>query len=133
MLHFLSESDENGAAHQLDSSDPPAKQEARTVSSKMRRKATRPTLMYSPSISKLVADHAAFRPTPVDTSEVTLSKDMEDLVTLLAQNSHEVWAEGKVQQGYQYAPNRNIIPGLKLSSSLVPFRCLSQREQAKIG
>ena len=96
-----------------------------------RRTAKRPSLICTPSVSRLITDHHAFQPHPIDTGDVELPEDLDDLVDLLARNSHEVWAEGKLNQGFQYAPKRNIVPGMKLSASLIPFRLLSTDERSK--
>lgn len=40
-----------------------------------------------------------YKPNPIDTSDITLSKDILDLCEKLAENTHEVWAKGRVEQG----------------------------------
>mmetsp|Transcript_41463 Transcript_41463/g.66631 ORF Transcript_41463/g.66631 Transcript_41463/m.66631 type:complete len:1976 (+) Transcript_41463:29-5956(+) len=66
---------------------------------------------------------------PIDTSNTELSPDLKPLIELIASNSHEVWATEKIRQGWRYAPERNIKPGLKLNSSLVPYHCLDTNEK----
>ena len=46
-------------------------------------------------------------PQPIDTSDVTLSKDILELSELLAKNAHEVWAFNRTAQGWSYGESRN--------------------------
>jgi hypothetical protein len=42
------------------------------------------------------------RSTPLDLSAVTLNELMEDLVDLLAENTHNVWAKDRIKHGWTY-------------------------------
>ena len=46
-------------------------------------------------------------PHPVDTSDVPLSDEIVELGELLARNTHEVWAAGRIQDGWVYGPERD--------------------------
>ena len=48
-----------------------------------------------------------YTPNPVDTSDVILPKEILELCEKLAENSHEVWAAGRVAQGWTYGETRN--------------------------
>ena len=39
-------------------------------------------------------------PQPVDTDDVVLGKDLEELVEQMAKNVHEVWAQTRMEQGW---------------------------------
>lgn len=43
-----------------------------------------------------------YKPTPLDLSAVTLNELMEDLVDLLAENTHNVWAKDRIKHGWTY-------------------------------
>ena len=38
-------------------------------------------------------------PQPVDTDDVVLGNDLEELVELMAKNVHEVWDQTRMEQG----------------------------------
>ena len=46
-------------------------------------------------------------PQPIDTSDVKLSKELEQLADLMSKNVHEVWAETRIMQGWKYGEQRN--------------------------
>ncbi len=46
-------------------------------------------------------------PNPIDTSQVLLDKKLLELTELLAKNTHEVWAEQRIKEGWQYGKERN--------------------------
>lgn len=39
----------------------------------------------------------------MDLHAITLNQKMEELVELLAENTHNVWAKERIQQGWTYA------------------------------
>lgn len=43
-----------------------------------------------------------YRPSPVDLSQVFLSSEQEEVVNLLAENDHNVWARDRINQGWTY-------------------------------
>lgn len=46
-------------------------------------------------------------PNPIDTSDVTLSPELVKLANLLSANVHNVWAVGRIQEGWTYGPARD--------------------------
>ena len=46
-------------------------------------------------------------PKPVDTNDIELGKELEDLVEAMAKNVHEVWAKNRIEQGWSYGAERN--------------------------
>jgi ryanodine receptor 2 len=69
----------------------------------------------------------SYKPQPVDTSSVTLSTDITDLTERLAQNTHDVWAEERMAQGWRFGPERN--DSRKEHPSLVPYEELPEAEK----
>ena len=46
-------------------------------------------------------------PHPVDTSMINLPQELESLVEQMAKNVHEVWAAGRIADGWTYGEKRN--------------------------
>jgi len=44
-----------------------------------------------------------YKPQPIDTSEIKLSSEMLEIIEILTKNTHEVWAEQKIKDGWHYA------------------------------
>ena len=49
----------------------------------------------------------AYNPKPVDTSDIVLSKELLKLTEKLAENTHDVWAVGRMSQGWRYGKKRD--------------------------
>lgn len=67
-------------------------------------------------------------PQPVDTSDIQLPKELNDLVELMAKNVHEVWAESRMEQGWIYGEERS--DALKQHPCLVLYEDLPDVEKA---
>ena len=48
-----------------------------------------------------------YNPKPIDTSDVKLSEELLALTEQLAENSHDVWAQGRQSQGWTYGTVRD--------------------------
>jgi hypothetical protein len=70
---------------------------------------------------------SAYTPHPIDTSHVTLSADLADLLDRLAENVHDVWAQQRMRDGWRYGPHRH--DERKEHPGLVPYHELSASEQ----
>lgn len=66
-------------------------------------------------------------PQPVDTSDVVLPEELNTLSEALAKNVHEVWAEGRIEQGWSYGDERN--DQTKQHPCLIPYEELSEQER----
>jgi hypothetical protein len=66
-------------------------------------------------------------PKPIDTSCVVLPPTIVGLTECLAENTHEVWAQERLAQGWTYGPQRNDT--LRQHPSLVPYQQLSESEK----
>lgn len=67
-------------------------------------------------------------PQPMDTSDVQLPQELNELVEKMAENVHEVWAQSRISQGWTYGPERN--DALKHHPCLVPYEDLPEVEKA---
>ena len=68
-----------------------------------------------------------YRPAPRDTSRVRLPRDLADLTELLARNTHENWARGRMAEGWTWGPQRDDAK--KTHPSLVPYEELPESEK----
>ena len=68
-----------------------------------------------------------YRPRPIDTKEVRLDDDLLKLTEQLAENVHDVWALGRINEGWTYGTKKDDV--LKTTPLLVPYNQLSEREK----
>lgn len=68
-----------------------------------------------------------YTPQPIDTSDVQLPAELEELVEKMAKNTHDVWAKNRIQQGWIYGSQRS--DNLKLHPDLVPYEELPELEK----
>ena len=68
-----------------------------------------------------------YTPKPIDTDSITLNDDMLALCEQLAENVHDVWAIGRMKEGWTYGEQRNDV--LKQSPCLVPYSDLPESEK----
>ena len=67
-------------------------------------------------------------PKPADTSSVVLSEELMQLTEAVAQNVHDVWAVGRIAEGWTWGPERNDAK--KENPCLVPYEKLPEGEKA---
>ncbi|XP_072162212.1 ryanodine receptor isoform X2 [Bemisia tabaci] len=60
-----------------------------------------------------------YKPAPLDLAAITLNVKMEELVDQLAENTHNLWAKERIQQGWTYGLNED--PDMLRSPHLVPY------------
>lgn len=68
-----------------------------------------------------------YDPKPVDTTEVVLPEELIALREAIAKNVHEVWAAGRIAEGWQYGPAKDVEK--KLTPCLVPYEELPESEK----
>lgn len=68
-----------------------------------------------------------YLPKPMDTSDIELSKELLTLTEKIAENVHEVWAAGRIAEGWTYGDVRN--DELKTTPCLVPYDKLPESEK----
>lgn len=66
-------------------------------------------------------------PNPVDTSNVVLSKDLLELTEQIAKNTHDVWAKGRMAEGWRYGEKRDDKN--KLTPCMVEYEELPESEK----
>lgn len=68
-----------------------------------------------------------YNPKPIDTSDIVLTDDLNELVEQMAENVHDIWAQSRMQQGWTYGPERN--DELKHHPCLIPYGELPEVEK----
>ena len=66
-------------------------------------------------------------PQPIDTSDVKLPVELEQLVEKMSKDVHEVWSKTRIQQRWTYGEQRNDV--LKTHPCLVPYENLPEEEK----
>ena len=69
-----------------------------------------------------------YKPNPLDTSNIQLPEDLLELTEKIAENVHEVWAEGRIKDGWTYGLVRDDEK--KETPCLVPYAELTESEKA---
>ena len=69
----------------------------------------------------------SYKPNPMDTSDVVLDNDLLELKELVAKNVHEVWAKGRIEEGWTYGEERNTEK--KTTPCLIPYEELPENEK----
>jgi hypothetical protein len=68
-----------------------------------------------------------YKPKPIDTSDVILTDDITELCELIAKNTHDVWAENRIKDGWTYGEARDDVK--KQHPCLIPYEELSDSEK----
>ena len=68
-----------------------------------------------------------YSPCPIDTNEIILPDDLQNLVELIAKNVHETWAKSRLSQGWTCGTQRSDT--LKTHPCLVPYEELPEAEK----
>jgi hypothetical protein len=69
----------------------------------------------------------SYKPAPIATDHIKLSPEIHDLTEALAKNTHDVWAQERMAQGWRFGPERN--DKRKEHPSLIPYEQLSEKEK----
>ena len=68
-----------------------------------------------------------YNPRPIDTANVVLPEELQALTEKLAENVHDIWALGRIGDGWKYGPVRDDIN--KAHPCLVPYNELPDAEK----
>lgn len=69
----------------------------------------------------------SYNPKPIDTSDINLPEELLALTEKIAENVHDVWAVGRIEQGWTYGPVRDDAK--KETPCLVPYSELPESEK----
>ena len=67
-------------------------------------------------------------PQHIDTSDIRLPEELNELIEKMAKNVHEVWAQSRIDQGWTYGEERNDT--IKTHPCLVSYEELPEIEKA---
>lgn len=68
-----------------------------------------------------------YLPMPEDTSEIILDEQIMQLAERIAENTHDVWAKGRIAEGWKYG---KVLDNVKKENPLlVPYCELSESEK----
>lgn len=68
-----------------------------------------------------------YQPRPVDTDGVALPEELVELTEKIAENVHDIWALGRIQEGWRYGPVRD--DAARTTPCLVPYGALPEVEK----
>ena len=68
-----------------------------------------------------------YTPEPIDTTGIILPEDLTELAEQLAKNTHEVWAQTRLEQGWIYGDERDDQK--KKHPCLIPYEELPESEK----
>lgn len=68
-----------------------------------------------------------YNPNPIDTKEIYLPSELDSLTEMIAENVHDVWAIGRIREGWHY--NEKKDANRKLTPLLVPYDELPESEK----
>ena len=71
---------------------------------------------------------SGYMPHPLDTSDISLPESLTPLIEALAENVHDTWAKGRMDEGWTYGSVRNDAK--KHHPCLVPYADLPESEKA---
>jgi len=80
-----------------------------------------PVFVSAPSPDNLSPDQ------PISTEHIVLSDEILELVELLAENAHDIWASERMRDGWAFGPQRDDIG--QRHPYLVPYQQLPEREK----
>lgn len=68
-----------------------------------------------------------YTPNPIDTGDVALPEQLLALTEKIAENVHDVWAQGRIREGWTYGEMRDDVA--KTNPCLVPYDQLPDSER----
>lgn len=68
-----------------------------------------------------------YTPKPIDTDDVVLPEELLEITEKLAANAHDVWAQGRIAEGWVYGEEKNSER--KTTPCLVPYDELPESEK----
>jgi len=68
-----------------------------------------------------------YKPNPIDTTKILLNSDIMALSEILSKNTHEVWAAGRIAEGWTYGDELDEIK--KKHPCLIPYEELPESEK----
>ena len=68
-----------------------------------------------------------YKPSPKNTDNIVIPEDIKELQERIAENTHEVWSKGRMDEGWVYGSELDYEK--KTHPSLIPYEELSESEK----
>lgn len=68
-----------------------------------------------------------YQPKPINTKDVILPEEFLGVIEKIAKNTHEIWAEARMKEGWSYGKTRDDFK--KETPCLVPYEMLSESDK----
>jgi hypothetical protein len=68
-----------------------------------------------------------YNPKPINTANIELDLELTELTEKLAENAHDIWAIGRISEGWAYGTERNDKE--KKHPCLIPYADLPESEK----
>lgn len=82
---------------------------------------------YMVKINTKEAVAKSYKPTPLDLSDVVLPESLTELTEAIAENTHEVWSQNRIAEGWTYGPVRD--DATRKHPDLLPYSDLPEGEK----
>lgn len=82
---------------------------------------------YMITIKSKDMEEKTYTPHPINLEDIELTPQLEQLREAIAENAHEVWAAGRIKEGWTYGPERD--DKLKKHPDLIPYSELPDSEK----
>jgi ryanodine receptor 2 len=69
-----------------------------------------------------------YNPNPINTTDINLPEELLMLTEKIAENVHDIWAQGRINDGWTYGETRDDVK--KLHPCIVPYDQLPESEKA---
>ena len=82
---------------------------------------------YMVKVNTLEAVAQTYKPAPLDLSDVSLPESLTELTEAIAENTHEVWSQSRIAEGWTYGPVRD--EDTRKHPDLLPYSDLPDSEK----
>ena len=89
--------------------------------------AWRDSKFYMVAINTVDVVARAYKPAPLDLSDISLPEELHELTEAIAENTHEVWSKGRLDEGWTFGAERDDEN--KKHPDLLPYSSLTEGEK----
>lgn len=89
--------------------------------------AWRDSKFYMVSVNTIEKVAETYSPAPLDLDDVTLPEELNELTEAIAENTHEVWSKGRMDEGWTFGAERDDVA--KKHPDLLPYSSLTEGEK----
>lgn len=82
---------------------------------------------YMVSVNRIEKVAETYSPAPLNLDDVALPEELDQLTEAIAENTHEVWSKGRMEEGWTYGAERN--DETKKHPDLLPYSSLTEGEK----